>query len=197
MVTAISTGDITANEICYHKKCLMWFNNKYSAAIKQETATPDNTSEKFFEELHFWKIIHFVKEKYHIHIKFSFVVAELQSMYNELLISDKIRVSPHASRFTECLLDALPEFELQKLDLKNTITYSQKTDLVKNKLKEINQSSLAKALLKVVLPIRKQMSEVPNSFQGNSPVNCQQESISFPLFSMCSLLIDRGRPNAY
>ena len=118
-------------------------------------------------------------------------------MYNELLISDKIRVSPHVSRFTECLLDALPEFELQKLDLKNTITYSQKTDLVKNKLKEINQSSLAKALLKVVLPIRKQMSEVPNSFQGNSPVNCQQESISFPLFSMCSLLIDRGRPNAY
>ena len=197
MVTAISTGDITANEICYHKKCLMWFNNKYSAAIKQETATPDNTSEKFFEELHYWKIIHFVKEQCHIHIKFSFVVAELQSMYNELLISDKIRVSPHASRFTECLLVALPDFELQKLDLKNTITYSQKTDLVKNKLKEINQSSLTKALLKVVLPIRKQMSEVPNSFQGNSPVNCQQESISFPLFSMCSLLIDRGRPNAY
>ena len=27
-LTAISTGDVTANEIYYHKKCLMRFNNK-------------------------------------------------------------------------------------------------------------------------------------------------------------------------
>ena len=66
--------------------------------------------------------------------------------------------------------------------------------LVKNKLKEINQSSLAKALLKVVLPIRKQISEVTNSFQGNFPVNCQQESIPFLLLSLCSLLIDGADP---
>ena len=130
-----------------------------------------------------------------MHEKFSFVVAELQSMYNELLKSDKIPVSPHVSRFTERLLDALPEFKLQKLDRKNTITYSQEIDhLVKNKLKEINQSSLAKALLKVVLPICKQMLEVTNSFQGNFPVNCQQESIPFPLMSLCSLLIDGADP---
>ena len=48
VLTSISTGDVTANEIYYHKKCLMQFNNKYSAAIKQETATPDNPSENFF-----------------------------------------------------------------------------------------------------------------------------------------------------
>ena len=90
-----------------------------------------------------------------MHRKFSYVVAELQSMYNELLKSDKIPVSLHASQFTVRLLDVLPKFKLQKLDRKNTITYSQVIDLVKNKLKEINQSSLVKALLKVVLPIRK------------------------------------------
>ena len=90
-----------------------------------------------------------------MHGKCSFVVTELQFMYNELLKSDKIPVSPHVSRFTERLLDALPEIKLQKLDRKNTITYSQKIDnLVKNKLKETNQSSLAKALLKVVLLFR-------------------------------------------
>ena len=44
----ISTGDVTTNEIYYHKKSLMRFNNKYSAAIKQETATPDNPSENLF-----------------------------------------------------------------------------------------------------------------------------------------------------
>ena len=128
-----------------------------------------------------------------MHGRFSFVVAELQSMYNELLKSDKIPVSPHISRFTERLLDALPDFMLQKLDRKNTITYSHEKDLVKNILKK-NQSSLAKALLKVVLLIRKQMSEVTNSFQGNFPVNCQQESIPFPLLSLCSLLIDGADP---
>ena len=52
VLTAISTGDITVNEIYYHKKCLMRFS-KYSAAIKQETATTDDPSENFFEELHF------------------------------------------------------------------------------------------------------------------------------------------------
>ena len=77
-----------------------------------------------------------------MHRKISFAVAELQSMYNELLKSEKIPVSPHVSRFTERLLDVLPEFKLQRFDRKNTITYSQEIDhLVKNKLKK-NQSSL-------------------------------------------------------
>ena len=58
VITAISTD----NEIYYHKKCLMQFNNKYSAALKQETATPDNPSDNFFQKLHFQKIIHFVKK---------------------------------------------------------------------------------------------------------------------------------------
>ena len=117
-------------------------SNKYSKAIKQETATPENLSEKFFKELHFRKILHFVKEQCNMHRKISFVVAELQSMYNELLKSDKIPVSTHVSRFTERLLDVLPEFKLQRFDRKNTITYSQEIDhLVKNKLKK-NQSSL-------------------------------------------------------
>ena len=116
-------------------------------------------------------------------------------MYNELLKSDKILVLPHVLRFTECLLDALPEFKLQKLDRKNTISYSEEIDhLVKNKLKKINQSSHVKALLKVVLPIRKQMSEVTNSFQGNFPVNYQEEFIPFPILSLCSLLIDGTDP---
>ena len=38
------------------------------------------------------------------------------------------------------------------------------------------------------------MSEVTNSFQGNLPVNRQQESIPFPLLSLCSLLIDGADP---
>ena len=41
VLTPISTGDVTTNELYYLKKCLMRFNNQYSAAIKQETATPD------------------------------------------------------------------------------------------------------------------------------------------------------------
>ena len=94
--------------------------------------------------------MYFVEEQCNMHRKFSYVVAELQFMYN-----DKIPVSLHASQFTVRLLDVLPKFKLQKPDRKNTITYSQEIDIVRNKLTEINQSSLVKALLKVVLPIRK------------------------------------------
>ena len=78
-----------------------------------------------------------------MHGKFSIVVAELQSMYNKLLKSDKTPVSSHVSGFTEHLLDALPQFKLQKLDRKNTITYSQEIDhVVKSKLKEISKFNL-------------------------------------------------------
>ena len=87
--------------------------------------------------MNFRKIIHLVKEQCNIHGKFLFVVAELQSMYNELLKSDKTPVLPHVSRFTEHLLDALHEFRLQKLDRKKTTIYSREIDhLVKNKLKK-------------------------------------------------------------
>ena len=114
-----------------------------------------------------------------MHGKCSFVVTELQFMYNELLKSDKIPVSPHVSRFTERLLDALPEIKLQKLDRKNTITYSQKIDhLVKNKL---------------VFPC-KSTAKSCSTFQGSFLVNCQQESTPFSLLSLCSLLIDGADP---
>ena len=77
-----------------------------------------------------------------MHGKFSFAVAELQSIYNELLKSDKIPVSPHVSRFKERLLDALPEFKLLKFDRKNTITYSQEIDhLVTHSTPEAADSS--------------------------------------------------------
>ena len=55
VLTAISTGDVTANEIYYHKKCLIRFDSKYSAATKQETATPDNPSENFLRNCIFEK----------------------------------------------------------------------------------------------------------------------------------------------
>ena len=38
------------------------------------------------------------------------------------------------------------------------------------------------------------MLQVTNSFQGHFPVNCQQESIPFPLLSLCSLLNDGADP---
>ena len=75
------------------------------------------------------------------------------------------------------------------------MTYSQFTGnrtSSKEQIKRNKSAFPAKALLKVVLPIRKQMLEVTTSFQANSPVNCQQESIPFPLLSLGSLLIDRS-----
>ena len=80
-----------------------------------------------------------------MHGKFSFAVAELQSMYNELLKTYKIPVLQHVSQLTEHLPEALPKFKLENLDLKNTITYSQEIDdLVKHKLKEIISLPLQK-----------------------------------------------------
>ena len=123
------------------------------------------------------------------------MVGELEHMYKELLESDDIPFSKHTSRFTERLKDALPGFTVQTVNRKNNLVHCEEIDkLVKNRINEINHLSLAKALLKAVVPIRQQMAETSNEFQGKFPIYCQQTSIPFALLSLCSLLIDGASP---
>ena len=195
VLAALLTGDVTSNEVYYHKMCLIAFNNRYNSALQREMAEPvDDADVQFQKEIYFRRVIHYVNEQCKICV-FAFEVHELEVMYQELLESDGILYSSHVSRFTARLQEALPEFQRQKVGQKIMLCCSGDIDnIMKNQIKEFNQSSLVKSLLKVVVPIRQHMSEVSNSFQGRFPPNCQQSSSPLTLLSLCSLLIDGADP---
>ena len=60
---------------------------------------------------------------------------------------------------------------------------------------ELTNSSLVKMMLEVVVPIRNQMSETKNSFQGTFDASFQETSTPVTLISLCSLLIDGTDPH--
>ena len=62
-------------------------------------------------------------------------------------------------------------------------------------LEDIAPSSFIEVLVKVVNPIRNDMSSITNSFNGSFLENCQEKSIPLRLLSLCSLLIDGCDPH--
>ena len=97
----------------------------------------------------------------------------------------------HISVHRERLKSSLPDFTVQIVDRKNTFVCSDVVERsVKDGIHHVNNSSLARALLKVAVLIRTLMKDVTNAFNGTFERNCQQSSLPFPLVSLCSLLID-------
>ena len=193
ILARLSEGDVTTNEFFYHKKHLVKFN-RYNSVLQSEQKKQNLVSfnVEFQKELHFRRIVYYIVEQRHLHGIHMFEVSPLEIMYKELLEYNDIPYSPHVSRFTENLQSAIPELEKRIIEKKVMICFSAK---INNIMKdEITHSSFVKSMIKVINPIRKDMSEVNNSFQGTFPPNCQQNSIPIKLLSLCSMLIDGHDP---
>ena len=196
VLALLSTGDLISNEVYYHSKCLKAFNYRYKSSLENDTKLPLDARRDFLEKLHFEKIVSFVNESHLLNGEVSFAVVELERMYTDLLDADGIYFSRHTSRFTERLKSSLPGFTVQIVNRKNTLICLDVVDnFVKDGIHQINHSSLARALIKAVVPIRAQMSEFDNVFNGKFAPNCQQSSVPFSLVSLCSLLIDGVNPS--
>ena len=192
IVETLSSGDVTSNEIWYHKWCYHRFINEYDAAIKLEAKdTESKNDEEFYKAISFRKIVNFIQEQRTLNDVMAFTVRELETMYEDLLQNKNIPYTSHSSRFGSQLSDALPDSELRIVNGKSTICFTQEVNIVlKN---ELTHSSLVKMILDVVVPIRQQMSATQNSFQGTFDTSFQ-EKIPASLLSLCSLLIDGADP---
>ena len=64
VLAKLSTGDVTANEIYYHKKCLKFFNNAYNSVLQREMRQNDyDPNVEFQKELHFRRVVNHVIEQ--------------------------------------------------------------------------------------------------------------------------------------
>ena len=114
ILARVSTGDVTTNEIFYHKTCLTNFNNQYRSALFKEHKLlylDNNLNEEFRKAFAFNKIVSFIYEQRNIQADFLFEVISLENMYRELPQYDNIIYTSHVSRFTERLKSAIPELE--------------------------------------------------------------------------------------
>ena len=72
-------------------------------------------------------------------------------------------------------MKGLPGLEKRIIDKKTMLVFSSGVnDILK---KEVTPASFMKALLKVIGPIREDMSKVENSFNGTFPGHCQERSV--------------------
>ena len=192
----LAIGDVKTNQVYYHKGCLTSFNNEYVSAIRREKRmTNEDSDYDLKKEIAFRRIVNFVNQG-RCEDRFEcFEVGELETMYKDQLELDGIAYTCHVSTFTNRLLSAFPDAEKREgVSKKNVICFSGEVDEVLKK--EVSNQSMVKSLFKIVEPIRKEMANVQNSFDGSFPENCQEQSCPLLLQTLCSLLIKGVGPKS-
>ena len=113
-------------------------------------------------------------------------------MYKDLLEYDNIPYTCHVSRFTERLMFSIPELEKIMICKRTYLCFSSEVNEIINE--EIGPTSFIQSLLKIVVPVRADMSTVQNRFGGTFSDDSRRNSIPSRLLGLCSMLIDGFNP---
>ena len=108
VVTALSMGDLAANEWYYHKVC---YSDFYNAYCRQQTQSCIETDEQWIKSISFNKMISYLYEKKSESPGTIFYVKELEDIYISLLKCHNIDNTSHVIRFSDSLLQAIPDLK--------------------------------------------------------------------------------------
>ena len=193
LLRILSCGDVTANEIYYHKKnikpCLSTFHNKYKAACKD---TQDHNSNYDVE----WLKVS-VLDKVYFHMcemeqqvpSTVFEVKDLERMYIDLLQCHDIIVFSHVSRFAELLIARHDELEKRNIGKKIVVYFKGTADAFLSDALSA-PSFFLRSMHELVMPLRKIFSSKSNDFDGSFEEDCQTRSVPIELLTLISMLID-------
>ena len=137
-------------------------------------------------------LVHFFSSDLPLVDSNKFEVTVLEAMYKDLLEYDNIPYTCHVSRFTERLMFSIPELEKRIICNRTYLCFSSEVSEIVNE--EIGPNSFIQSLLKIVVPVRADMSTIQNRFEGTFSDDSQQNSIPIRLLSLCSMLIDGFNP---
>lgn len=193
-------GTAAARELYYHKSCLTAFYNRYrDKKLKEHRDTSICSEQQWKSELHFRKILVYIKEQRHQGISV-FTVKNLENMYEKYLNSDDIPYTAHITRFAERLKIGLePSYqnstgiEIRTIDKSVKLLFSSDVNEIIDR--ETCPSTLVQLLIGTIAPIRQAMSMVKNTFDNHFNPNCEEASVPIQLQILISLLIDGCDPN--
>ena len=166
----ISRGDIASNEMFYHKSsikcCYQKFRKKYILKLNSQS-TKVNLEEEWIKSAAFNKVCYHITCHENENPGTVFLAKELEELYREPLGSfGIINTSSHVSRFVESLLVSFDN--LEKSNVKNKVTVYFKSTIDKYIGESINDASeFIKAAQKIVIPLRKVMTDTNNDFDGS------------------------------
>ena len=150
-------------------------------------ASVQNEIDEFWKAVCFNKVITHMRKTYVTGIDFE--ASALLKLYERLLKENNVTYSPHLSRFTEDILNAVPELEKRGVTKQKVKPYLKKD--IDNLVKEVmNPNSFVEQLNKIVVPIRKAISRQQNNFTGKFSMDCQKNSVPKELLSLISMLVD-------
>ena len=121
ILAQLSSGDIVLNELNYHKSCCYKDSvNKYNQKKLIESnreISMQNEVKQFWKAVCFNKVIPHIREAYVGGIDFETSV--LLKLYERLLEENNVTYSPHLTRFTDDVLNTVPELEKREVTKQN------------------------------------------------------------------------------
>ena len=190
LLSILSVGTVAVNELNYHHLCLVAFNNRYNYTKATNDKAKLDGAIEFRKEVNFQKVVAHIKEQRQLG-EISFRVNHLESMYINLLDRDGIEHNQsHVGRFGERLQNAFSrtKVEIRTVNNKNTMLFSNDLDDI---MSDLSPASFVEASMKIIAPLRAEMSKVRNNFNFSfSPESQEKNSVPILLQVLCSLLID-------
>ena len=193
VVTTLSVGDLTSNQLYYHKRCYTEFYNAYSKHVeKQKAQSAEEIDNHWFKSISLGKIVSYLYEKEDESPGTIYVVKELEDMYITLLKFHHVNVISHITQFADSLVEAIPGLHKRTVNNKVTVYFEGTIDmLLKDHFNVTSQpDAFARAIKDIVVPIRNSMKNTHNKFDGTFKAGCQKDSVPIELLTLISMLID-------
>ena len=170
VVTALSMGDLAANELYYHKVCYSDFHNAY---CRQQTQSGIGTDEQWFKSISFNKIISYLYEKESESPGTIFYVKQLEEIYISLLKCHNIDSTSHVTRFSDSLLQAIPDLKKSTVSNKLTVCFKGTINMLLKHHVEV-PDDFTRSIRDVVVPIRNSMKIIKNNLMGLLKMNVKK-----------------------
>lgn len=122
ILRCLSHGDVSSNEMFYHDKCLTKYTHKYNDIISK--GNTDNKNDLWVKELVLNKIILYIKDIERVNPGTVFIVYELESMYEDMLIGYNIKWTSHVTRFADLLIRRVPGLIRGLINTKVSVFFS-------------------------------------------------------------------------
>ena len=191
LLARIDRGDLIAQEIKYHLKCLTNLRNLYRSHKRKSDQQPENTNEKLNESRAFVELTTYIKSTVDSGTVV-FKLSEVHSLYVNRLQELGIEKIVNKTRLKNDLLEHFSEAQEQN-DGKNTVIVFEKGmhNMLKEALKKRDFSEDAMILAKAATLIRNDIfSHQCFKFTGNFPPGCQEDSLPSSLKSLISLIFN-------
>ena len=183
----LSTGDASSNELFYHSQCNKDLYNQCIKIDKENSSRDIET--KWRRAQAFESIVSFLLEQEAVEPGSTFGVKDLNKLYIENLKSFGIEEKTQTTRFTERLLESIPNLSSATVNQRNVVLFDYTVhELVADYVN--NPDEFYTSLRKVVHPIRTDIMQQKNSFTGSYDSSSQVKSVPKTVVALTCALID-------